>query len=285
MKNIYKTITNQIIADLENNHLPWEQPWDGTNIPTNLKSKKAYRGINILILWSMAMKYQYSSNYWLTFKQAKELGGTVKKKSKGTPILFYMEIVKKVENKETGEETEKKILIPKYYNVFNLVQTEGIKINTANENDFNPVSKAEDIIHNSGAVIKEGSSGAYYRSDIDVIGIPKRSLFEAVEGFYNTLFHELSHWTGRKDRLNRELNNKYGESKYAFEELVAELGASFLSSTAGLSYSTQHASYIKSWLKLLKGDSKAVIKAASLAQKACDYVLTKCDGSSHKKAA
>ncbi|MHC4779516.1 MAG: ArdC family protein [Planctomycetota bacterium] len=270
-KNIQKEITAQIVADMEKGDLIWERNFNkgGLNsfIPKNLTTGREYRGFNIISLW-----FQNSStNHFCTFKQAKENGTPVKKGSKGSKIVFFSTYEK--EN-EKGEK-EKRFAL-KAYTVFAAEDLEGVDC------DFEKHDNPELIDANSmlallGADVEfSESSAAFYRPSEDKIFMPVIENFTSSEGFYQTLFHELIHWTGR--RVEREAKiKKFGDEEYAFEELVAELGAAFLSARYGLEYTTQHAAYIKHWIQLFKDHDDALMKAANLAQKAVDYIVEKVD--------
>ena len=252
-------------------------------------SKSLYSGINTIILWSRQGDIGADSSQWLTFRQAQNLGGHIKKGEKATRIIFYKTITVPTEEEEEKEkkekqeknkfqENEKEISIIKPHPVFNLSQTEGLdhllKTPEKKEQTFQDETKVEDLVKTSQANIKIANfNKAFYTPSEDKISMPRKSQFKTKEGFYSTLFHELSHWTGHPSRLNRKINNKFGSKDYAFEELVAEISASFLCCHFGFRYSTQHSAYVKSWVKLLKENKKAIFKASSLAQKATKFIL------------
>ena len=292
-KDIYQEITNRIILDLENGTPVWEKPWERgfSGFPKNEFSKAFYSGINTIILWTRQGDIGADSSQWVTFRQAQNLGGHIKKGEKAIRIIFYKTITvstdeetekkaqkPKEKNKETKNENEREIPIIKPHPVFNLSQCEGLEhlLKTPDEKEqtFKDETKAEEILKKSQAKIKMANfSKAFYTPLEDKISMPRKSQFKTKEGFYSTLFHELSHWTGHPSRLNRKINNKFGIKAYAFEELVAEISASFLCCHFGFRYSTQHSAYVKSWVRLLKEDKKAIFRASSQAQKATKFIL------------
>ena len=272
---VNQQITESIIADLENGVMPWQCPWNrdgaGDLFPVNYKTKKHYNGINAVWLWTQANKQQFSSNAWLTFKQAKEIGGNVRKGSKATSGIFYRVFEK--ENKETGK--LESIPVASAFNVFNLDQIDGIvKDELPAPDEFLPNERAQQLLNDSGAVINETGMRAYYSASHDYICLPERGRFSSADNFYATAAHELVHWTGHSSRINRDFSGRFGDSAYAFEELTAELGSAFLGARLGLTGVYEgHASYIGSWIKVLQNDHKAILKASSEAQKAFDFLL------------
>lgn len=274
MANVYEIVTEQIIESLDNGIVPWRKPWS-TEAPKNLVSKKDYRGVNILLLGISAAAQGFESPYWVTFKQAKALGGSVKKGEKSTAITFYKTY--KSEDKETGEEKSRFVL--RYYRVFNIEQTEGIdesKIPEVLAREHSPEDSAEAIVagYVDGPEVMYGGDSASYNPNKDIVRMPNPERFESGAAFYSTLFHELTHSTGHKTRLDRRLNNRYGSGGYGVEELIAEIGSSFLMAHAGIENDIeQTAAYIDGWKKAIAEDSNLIIKAASKAQAAADRIL------------
>ena len=277
---IYSQVTEQIIADLEAGTVPWQQPWNGGfSLPRNGSTQNFYSGINILILWMRQKKAGFTSSQWMTFNQAKALGGSVKKGEKATRILFYSPL--KVEEKNSaGDLEEKTIPMLKVHSVFNLTQIEGleslveIERGTAQRSEPEICEEAEKILRMSGAKLAfDGGAMAFYNMENDSIHMPEKSQFKDQLGFYGTLLHELTHWTGAETRLNRNLQSTKAKSQYAAEELVAELGSSFLCAHVGLKYTTQHVSYVDSWLKVLREDKAAIFKAAAQARIATEFLI------------
>jgi len=273
--DVYTIVTNRIIEHLEKGVVPWRQPWADAGLPKNLVSGKPYRGINVWLLSTL----NYPQNCFLSFKQVKELGGTVKKGEKAQEVIFWKWL--EVENKETKE--KEKIPMLRYYNVFNISQCEGIpqeKLPPVVENKNNPIETCEKIINEmpKRPDIRNKEQRAYYNRLEDYVNIPKMETFNKSEDFYNTLLHELVHSTGHSERLNRkELLESKGmrSDKYAIEELTAEMGTSYLKSYAGIPIEEleNNASYIQGWLERLKNDKKFIVHASSQAQKATDFIL------------
>jgi antirestriction protein ArdC len=286
--DVYSIITERMISLLEAGTIPWQKPWrvSGNGIlPTNYVSKKAYRGLNVFMLAASG----YECPFWLSFKQAKEHGGMVRKGEKGTPVIFWKFLTKEDENGKPVMEDGKPVKIPllRYYTVFNVEQCDGIKWEKPapiEGSKWEPLTEAERIVADmkKRPEIKHGGERAYYSPSLDYIRMPQRESFAGGEEYYSTLFHELTHATGHQSRLNRKgvsstlpANHSFGSSDYSREELVAEMGAAFLAGHAGFLHRTVNnsAAYLQGWLKALKGDSKLVVIAAAQAQKASDFIL------------
>lgn len=239
-----------------------------------------YRGGNAFALWGTADFKGYTSPYWMTFKQAQEYGGQVRKGEKSALVLYWDRLKVKPKDGAGGaaEADEKTILFAKASCVFNACQIDGLpdRFFPAVERNqgFDPVPAAEAFVAATGARVREGNGRACYTPDLDTITMPSRRAFTDAEAFYATLLHELVHWTGPKHRLGRDQSGRFGGENYAMEELVAEIGAAMLCGEIGLSKSPRadHAHYLKSWLVALKKDPKALWTAASAADKACDFL-------------
>ena len=281
--DIYAEVTNKIITALENNTRPWIKPWDDGVLSLQLRyNGESYKGVNSLILWLEASEKNYNPIYWMTFKQARALGGQVRKGEKATSI-FYSGTIKE-EKEDSNNEEEKFKRFMKSYAVFNVQQIDSLpekyytKIEKSTEDvTIDKLPKVENFILNTKAKINHGGNRAYYSETEDYIQMPLIESFKTNNSYYTTLCHELTHWTKHKTRLDRNLGAKrYGDQGYAVEELIAEIGAVFVSVVLGISPDVRedHAPYIASWLKVLKSDKKAIFNAASLAQKAADYLLT-----------
>lgn len=271
-RNIYQEVTDRIIAQLEQGAAPWIKPWSATNVQggadINAVSRKPYRGINRVLL---AMS-GFGSNRWATFKQWQELGGTVRKGEKGTHITFFKPTTW-TKTSEGGDEEERSGVILRDFVVFNADQIDGIEtpeavVRPPAERD----EACEATIHATEADIQYGGDKAFFAPSMDIIKVPHIETFKTREHFYATVFHELVHWTGADHRLDRNQLGRFGSSDYAFEELVAEIGAAMLCSDHGLQGDLRHAGYIQSWLKCLKDNNRAIFKAAALAEKAAQYV-------------
>jgi antirestriction protein ArdC len=275
MKNkTYDRITDRITALLEQGTVPWHKPWKArTGLPRNLVSQKSYRGINVFLLIAMS----YESPLWLTFRQASQLGGSVRKGEKACPVVFWKQLA--VEDKKSGE--QQKIPLLRYYHVFNVTQCDGLKIGTEPvEAPVNGIIKPEEIVANmpQPPVIKHGMTRAYYSPREDCVGMPPRERFERAEDYYSTVFHELVHSTGHEKRLKRATvaeNNSFGSDPYCKEELIAEMGAAFLCGQAEIAERTinNSAAYINNWLERLRNDKMLIVQAAAQAQKATDFIL------------
>ena len=276
MKDIYAEVTNRIITALEAGTPPWICPWtDHTALPSNLATGKPYRGINILALSIEAQLRSYSDSRWLTYKQAAEVGAHVKKGERGTQIVFF-------KMKEVGDEVEvddeQKRVIPmlRSYIVFNASQLEFLPEKfelRPTPAVWQPLGEAEQLLYETGAVIHHGGNRAFYRPSDDIIQLPPPAWFPDTADYYAVALHELTHWTGHQRRLDRVLGRRHGIEAYAYEELVAEMGAAFLCAHCGLPARLEHASYIDSWLDALRRDKRLIFTAAGAAQKAADYVL------------
>lgn len=287
--DVYEKVTNEIIEALEKGVLPWEMPWftpDRGGGLKNFASKTGYRGINVFLLGLAMMKGGFSSPYFATFNQIKNMGGNVKKGAKGQAVVFWKMLEKSTgRTNSKGEPEVNEIPLLRYYTVFNYEQAEGIALPKAlapveRSLDWDPLAEAEKIRdgYRNRPDIREMETRAYYSPSRDLINIPKREMFKTREGYYATLFHEMAHSTGHKDRLNREGivdAHFFGDEVYSKEELIAEMGSAFLCARAGIAASTRdnHAAYIKGWLKALKNDPKMVVQAAGKAQKAADLIL------------
>jgi antirestriction protein ArdC len=278
--DVYDIITDRVVALLEKGTVPWQKSWSGNEaMPQNLISRRSYRGVNVFLLHCM----NYQSPYWLTYNQALALGGNVRKGEKAMPVVFW----KLLDAPKPGEH-DRKIPLLRYYSAFNLTQCEGIPADKIPTSDLvtrqhTPIEAAELITANMPRkpVIKYGGSRAFYSPALDTVGMPNPEYFKSGEQFYSVLFHELTHSTGHESRLNRKGIDSAdggwssGRQSYGKEELVAEMGAAFLSGQAGIVDGTldNSASYIASWLATIKQDAKMVVQAAAQAQKAADYIL------------
>src|ERR1700693_248981 len=269
--SVYQIVTEQILKQLEAGVAPWHRPWTN-QLPKNLVSGREYRGINVFLLASSG----HGSPYWLTYKQATERGGHVRKGEHGTKIVFWKIGTREVED-AGGETIEQKSFLLRYYTVFNLEQCEGISAPDA-ARVVNPIAECERIVTempNAPAIEQDGR--AWYRPSTDTVGMPSRNMFDSAEEYYSTLFHELTHSTGHSKRVGREgieKLNAFGSESYSKEELVAAMGAAMLCGIAGIERKTlsNSAAYLKSWIDVLKSDARMVVSAASQAQKAADYI-------------
>jgi antirestriction protein ArdC len=276
-KDLYAEVSARIIAELEAGAAPWVKPWSATagqNVPQNAVSNRPYSGCNVILLW-FARDRGWATPRFLTFKQAIEAGGNVRKGEHGTKVYF----VKQIQIKDGDSETETRVMpILREYTVFNVDQCENLPDAIKAGKPMrvrNPDTRdglAEEFLRATGADIREGHGEAYYVPSHDFISMPAFEAFKGADHFYNVTFHELSHWTGSKSRLDRDLKNRFGSRHYAAEELVAELGAAFLCAEFGFDGDVRNAGYIASWIELLKADKRAFFTACSRASKAADYL-------------
>jgi len=266
-------ITTAVIKAIESGVAPWQKPWAnraGAEQPTNLATKAEYRGLNSLYLSMLGGAF--GCDFWIGYGQAKKLKGHVRKGEKSTAILAPM--IRKGEDKKTGEAYQY-VSGFRVVRIFNATQCDGLTIPTAET--FEPrtidAGALDQFAINTGADIRHGGDRAYFDFVNDYIQLPEQDQFNTAGGYYGTKLHELTHWTGHKSRLDR-FNKKTGRTSYAFEELVAELGAYYLSERIGCpNESVNHASYLDNWLKAMKGDIKYLWQAASKAEKAAGYLL------------
>ena len=283
--SLYKQVTDKIICDLESGIVPWVQPWGRVDsdtplaMPRNARTSKTYSGINILLLWGAVIQGCYASQSWLTFKQALELGGCVRKGEKGWTVCFADSFIPKTEKERASQAGNDPQSIPflKRYTVFNIAQCDGLpeELNQsappAPEREIIP--RAEALIEATGATFEIGGEIACYIPRLDAIRVPPQTAYGAQINYYRTVFHELGHWTGHPSRLARDLSTKFASNGYAREELVAELATAFVCASLGIVPTVRHADYLGNWLQVLKEDARAIFKAASMASKACDYIL------------
>ncbi|MEF3695538.1 ArdC family protein [Desulfolutivibrio sp.] len=282
---IYELVTARIVDMLEAGVVPWRKPWnDGvaTAFPMNMVSKREYRGINIFLLMAMGR----SSRFWLSFKQAKERGGHVRKGERGTPVIFWKR--HETEDRQTGE--KKSVPILRYYTVFNLDQIDGIETPDAPEmvnHAFEPIDAAARIMEAmpKRPEIIHAEPRAFYRPSTDTVNLPRPGLFAQPKEYYSTAFHELVHATGHGSRLARRPSSEirhFGDREYSQEELVAEMGSAFLCAKARIEQAVieNQAAYIGGWLNVLKGSPKMVVYAAAQAQRAADFILDVTPGES-----
>lgn len=281
--DICTRITNQIVAHLEAGVKPWMQPWksNGGALSRPLRHNgEPYAGINVLTLWCSAMERGYSSSTWMTFKQALELGGVVRKGEKGSPVVYASSMTETEQDASSGQEQERNIPFLKSYTVFNVAQVDGLpeRFHMKSDAGTNPecrIEEADAFFKATGALIREGGDHAFYAPGPDVIQMPAFTAFRDAQSYYATLAHEATHWTSHKSRLDRCFDQKrFGDEGYAREELVAELGAAFLCADLGLALEgrTDHADYVGFWIKVLKEDKRAIFSAAAHAQRAADFL-------------
>ena len=277
-RDLYSGVSARIIAELERGAAPWIKPWSATagqNVPQNAATNRPYSGCNVILLW-LARNRGWQTPRFLTFKQAIEAGGNVRKGEQGTKVYF----VKQLQIKDSDSEEADTRLIPmmREYTVFNVDQCENLpdsvkagrpmRVRNLDTRD----ALADDFLRSTGADIREGYGEAYYVPSRDFIYMPAFAAFKGADHFYNVAFHELTHWTGHKSRLDRDLKNRFGQREYAAEELIAELGAAFLAAEFSFDGDARNAGYIATWIELLKADKRAFFTACNRASKAADYL-------------
>jgi antirestriction protein ArdC len=286
--DIYETITNQIIAAIETGSGKMQMPWhrSGASIirPVNVASRNAYRGINTVALWAAADACGFPHGLWGTYRQWQDRGAHVRKGEKSSLIIFYKQFDADDQAEQSGsaQSNQDHRFIARASHVFNVAQVDGY---VANEPDMSsdridPSLAAESFIESTGANISVGGERAYYNIQSDSITMPDRCRFvatktsTATEGWYSTLLHELVHYSGAAHRLNRTFGERFGDDAYAMEEMTAELGAAFLCGDLGITAEPRpdHAAYVDHWLRIIKGDRKAIFTAASAANKAAEYL-------------
>lgn len=283
--SLYDEITGKIIGELEAGRVPWVQPW-GTAaakaplaMPKNGATGRHYSGINVLILWGAVIEHGFPGQSWLTFRQALALGGNVRKGEHGTTVVYADRFVpddEKRRARETGEEAQT-IPFLKRFTVFNAAQCEGLPEDIAVAAQppapdlIEP--QVEALIRATGIDFRIGGNRAFYVPALDYVQVPPPQAYFEPINWHRTALHELGHATGHPSRLGRDMTGGFGTRKYAFEELVAEMNAAFCCASLGIVPTVRHADYIGSWLEVLREDNRAIVRAASQASKAADWLL------------
>jgi len=284
-KDIYQTVTNQIIEQLDKGTVPWHQPWSGNGTdarPVNYATGKCYSGINVWLLQIAANTNKYGSHYWMTYKQAKSKGGNVKRGEHGTQIIYWR-IVERQTRNDSGEQVTESYPLLRSYTVFNYEQCEKLPPlePETDQQQVDPIAAAENLVngYENGPEISHTETGrAYYRPATDTVNVPPIACFESAPAYYSTMFHELVHSTGHKDRLGRieSGSHAFGGDSYSREELVAEMGAAFLTAMAGIDLVAKtiesSAAYIQHWRSKLSQDKHLIFSASSAAQKAVTLI-------------
>ncbi|WP_425107230.1 ArdC family protein [Ancylobacter sp.] len=274
---LYASVTQRIINELEKGTVPWVRPWSGQSdatllIPANLVTARPYSGINTLILWCEVQNKGYPTHGWCTFQQANEMKARVRKGEKATPVVFVKRVEK--EDEQTGEKKQSTIL--KSYYVFNQAQLENVPPQYERLPGPSDIEQSRDEAlqyqKDCGVTVVHGGNKAAYYPQRDQIVLPAFGSFEDEDAYWGTFFHEVIHASGHKERLNRNLSGRFGSEAYAAEELVAELGSAFTSARIGIPPSFRSSAYIENWLKVLKGDNQAIFRAASHASQATDFM-------------
>jgi antirestriction protein ArdC len=283
--SLYAEVTARVIAELEEERLPWIQPWDGAasgcEMPVNAETGRRYSGINVLILWAAVIAGRYRAQRWLTYRQAHAAGGSVRRGEKGTTVCYADRFTPKDEQERARDEHReiRQLAFLKRFTVFNVDQCERLPARYTPMTKPQPVDDADRIppahalIEASGADFRIGGDKAYYSPGEDYVAVPPRQAFPARINWYRTALHELGHWTGHASRLDRDQTGGFGSDAYAREELVAELASAFTCASLAIQPTVRHADYIGSWLKVLREDEKAIFRATSAASKAADHLL------------
>lgn len=297
--DVVAEVQKQILAALDAGVRPWRKPWDAGNVPSFplRASGEAYRGVNVLLLWAVGFERGFVSPYWLTYRQAQEIGGQVRKGEKATRVVYYGQAEKRADSDQAEGEGEgsqaETIRFMKCYSVFNADQVDGLPASYAApavpvKRCTERLSELDSWVSGTGATIREGLRSAYYAPVQDYIGMPAIDTFEDAEKYYATLAHELSHWTGHASRLARDYGSSgFGSEGYAKEELVAELGSAFIGAHFGFrpDHIEDHAAYIASWRKAISDNGRFFFQAAAAAQAAADYLLAAAETAEMQAAA
>lgn len=283
--NLYDDITNKIIVELEAGRVPWVQPW-GTAaakaplaMPANATTGRQYSGINVLILWGAVIEHGFPVQSWLTFRQALSLGGHVRKGERGTTVVYADRFIPDDEKRraqETGDEAQA-IPFLKRFTVFNVAQCEdlpdGLAVAPPAPESGLIEPRVEALIKATAIDFRIGGNRAFYMPAHDYVQVPPPQAYFETINWHRTALHELGHATGHASRLGRDLSGSFGSKKYAFEELVAEMNAAFCCASLSINPTVRHADYIGSWLEVLREDNRAIVRAASQASKAADWLL------------
>lgn len=278
-RDLYAEVSARIIAELERGAAPWVKPWSATaghNVPCNAATNRPYSGCNVVLLW-LSQQAGYRTSRYLTYNQARDLGGNVRKGEHGTKVYFVKQLQVRNEQPD-GEDAMRLVPMLREYTVFNVEQCDGLPEAVRSSPPLrvrNPDCRyelADEFLRSTGADIREGHGEAYYVPSRDFISLPGFEAFKGADHFYNVAFHELMHWTGHPARLARDLKKRFGSRDYAAEELVAEMGAAFLCAEFGFDGDLRQAGYISVWIELLKCDKRAIFTAARKASQAAEYL-------------
>lgn len=276
--DVYQKITDQIVSAIEKGAGKWEMPWHAhADVPRNVGGK-AYRGINTVALWSTAIDKGYEAQVWATYQQWLERGAQVRKGEKSASVVFwkFTRFASSEETEDSEQDSGRVVPLARMYHVFNVAQVDGYTVAQPQTTPKHErIRNADDFFGGLGGRLVHAEPKAYYRPATDTINMPRLDLFRDAESYYATLAHEYTHWTAHEKRCNRELKGRFGSEAYAAEELIAELGAAFLCGHLGISPEPRpdHAAYVDSWLRVLKGDKRAIFTASSKAQNAVDWMV------------
>jgi len=283
--DLYDAVTRRIIAALEAGRVPWVCPWErgaaAPGLPRNAITGRAYSGVNIVILWNALIENGWSSQAWLTFRQALAAGGSVRKGARGTCVVYADRFTPEVEAEkaQASGDAPRTVAFLKRFTVFNIDQCEGLRADLTPDpapladDDIKP--RTEAVIAASGIDVRIGGDRAFYAPAEDFVQLPPPGAFFDAVNFYSVALHELTHATGHSARLDRQILNRFGGKDYAREELVAEMGSAFLCAALGIEPTVRHADYLGAWLDVLREDNRAIFRAASAASKAADWLLAR----------
>lgn len=284
--SLYDDITNKIIGELEAGRFPWVQPWGSAAVkaplamPQNAATGRRYSGINVLILWGAVIEHGFPGQSWLTFRQALSLGGNVRKGERGTTVVYADRFTPEDEKRRARKAGEDAQAIPflKRFTVFNAAQCDGLPEEIAvvapppEPGLIEP--RVEALIRATGIDFRIGGDRAFYVPTHDYVVVPPPQAYFEPINWHRTALHELGHATGHPLRLGRDFSGSFGTKRYAFEELIAEINAAFCCASLGIAPTVRHADYIGSWLDVLREDNRAIVRAASQASKAADWLLS-----------
>ena len=284
--NLYDDITDKIIAELEEGRLPWVQPW-GTAaakaplaMPRNAATARQYSGINVLILWGAVVQHGYPTQHWLTFRQALSLGGNVRKGERGTTVVYADRFTPEDEKRRAFNAGEEAQAIPflKRFTVFNTAQCDDLPEDIEAAVPPPPPGmiepQVEALIKATSIDFRIGGNRAFYVPSLDYVQVPPPAAYFEPINWHRTALHELGHASGAAHRLNRNLSGSFGSKLYSVEEITAELISAFCCASLGIVPTVRHADYIGSWLEVLREDNRAIVRAASQASKAADWLLS-----------
>lgn len=283
LPNICQRVTDRIVASLETGCIPWKRPWRdcADPLPLNAASSRPYRGVNFISLQLQAHACGYHVNRWLTYRQATDAGGQVRKGETGVPVVYWRlrRVDARAETQPWPEENDinsRVVPLLRAYTVFNVAQIDGlpaaISEPEATPTNWSPEEAVERMLDDTDADLRHGGNRAFYNLADDFIQLPERYAFGSSADYYATALHELVHWTAHPSRLCRNLRGRFGDASYAMEELVAELGSAFLCAALRLEGDLQHDSYVGHWLRVLRSDKRAILIASAKAQNAADYL-------------
>lgn len=282
-EGLYAEVTARVIAELEQGRLPWVEPWDSTacgcRMPSNATSGRRYSGINVLILWATVIERRFTSQRWLTYRQAQAAGGNVRAGERGTTICYADRFTPKDETERARDEDReaRQLAFLKRFTVFNPDQCGNLPNASNDSTEYGSraeiLPRVQALIDASGADFRIGGPMAFYAPEEDFVQVPPQSAFGEPIDWHRTALHELGHWTGHPTRLNRDQSARFACGAYAREELVAEMASAFTCASLSIQPTVRHTDYIGSWLAVLREDEKAIFRAASAASKAADCLL------------